>query len=737
MAVGINQLSPGVGVTETDMTTSLPAIGTSGGGFAGNFMWGPVDERTTLSDKTDLENIFGKPTDDNFVDWFSAHNFLAYTTALDVVRVIDNSARNASDAVPLVVKSAAHFREVSTVSNPGAAILAKYPGSIGNSLEVQMADASSFAGWAYADAFDTAPGTSSSASDVGASNDEIHVVVIDKLGQFSGVVGSVLERFPYLSKASDGKDSNGGPAYYVDVLNNMSAYVWVLDVATNATKSQVGASGAGKGGGSIGAVTVTAGGKNYVQGAPVTITGGSGNGFSGTINVRNGVVASVGVATGGKGYTSATVSAVGTGVGFQATATIAGGVITAITVLNGGQGYGAGTSLVVTGDGSGATLTPTINNGVIASVNVINPGLGYSTPVVSFTGGSGATGTATAGPALDTVDWGTKLVVAGVPSNYAGTSASVVYTLASGQDSVAITSAELAGGYDQFANADTSDVSLVFMGSGGGEAHNLLTSQHVIDNIAEVRKDCLVFVSPNLSDVQGKNESQATQAVRAFRHRLGRSSSYAVMDSGWKIQYDVYNNKYRTVPLNADIAGLCALVDTTNDPWWSPGGYNRGRVKNVVSLLFSPSKTSRDNLYKDGVNPVTTFSTDGTILMGDKTLQGKQSAFSYIGIRRLFIALRKQISSAAKYTLFDFNTVFTRSGFVNMVEPRLRDIQGRQGMDSFYLQCDEKNNTDAVIQAGEFRASVFIKPMYSIQWVSLNFVAVRREVSFDEVVAQS
>lgn len=736
MPSAMTQLSPGVGVTEYDETTSLPAVSTSGGGFSGNFKWGPVNERTTLSDSTGLEKTFGKPTDGNFIDWFSVFNFLAYTQNAEVVRVVDSVARNASDAVPQVIFNEDHFRLNVSVGTPSASFVARYPGLLGNSLLVEVADANTFMGWEYADLFDTAPGTSSSAEALGAMNDEIHVVIVDKLGEFSGVPGSVLEKYPYASKAFDAKDANGGPSFYMDLLNRMSQYVWVMKPSTNATLPVI--NPAGTGGGAI-TPTVAAGGSGYTQGAAVAVSGANpgGSGFAATVDVVDGVVTAVNVTAGGTGYTAATVSIVGGGTGFAGTVTVAAGVVTGVTVVNGGTGYSGASTVSIAGGGTGATAGVVITDGIVSAVNVTNPGTGYTSATLTVAGGTGANLTAAFSPVINTVAWGTPLVVAGVPSNYAMMNDNATVVLAGGLDSVAVTAVERIAGYNLFANADQSDVGLLFTGDGGGQAHNKVVLQHIIDNVCETRKDVLVFGSPNLVDVQGRTESQATAAVKAFRQSLDRSTSYGVMDSGWKVQYDVYNNKYRVVPLNADIAGLCAQVDSTNDPWWSPGGYNRGRIKNIVSLIYSPSKTSRDALYKDGINPVTTFGTDGTILMGDKTLQGKLSAFSYIGIRRLFIVLRKMVASGAKYTLFDFNTVYTRANFINMVEPRLRDVQGRQGMDSYFLQCDERNNNDEVIQRGEFVATIFIKPMYSIQWVSLNFVAVRREVSFEEKTGQT
>lgn len=275
------------------------------------------------------------------------------------------------------------------------------------------------------------------------------------------------------------------------------------------------------------------------------------------------------------------------------------------------------------------------------------------------------------------------------------------------------------------------------MGQAGGNTSHTQVVQNAIDNIAERRRDCIVFFSPKLDDVLNKTQSVATNSILATRNTVGRSSSYAVMDSGWKLRYDVYNDKMRLLPLNADVAGLCAAVDNNFDPWISPGGYNRGRLRNVVSLVFNPNKTSRDNLYKVGINSVVTFNTDGTILYGDKTLQGKNSAFSQIGVRRLFIMLQKATTQAAKYYLFELNNAFTRANFVNMVQPYLEEIKGRGGIADYLVKCDEENNTAQVIQNRQFIGQFFIKPAYAINWIRLDFVAVRQDVEFTEVVGQA
>ena len=202
----------------------------------------------------------------------------------------------------------------------------------------------------------------------------------------------------------------------------------------------------------------------------------------------------------------------------------------------------------------------------------------------------------------------------------------------------------------------------------------------------------------------------------------------------YKYQYDKYNDLYRYIPLNGDTAGLCVRTDSERDPWFSPAGFNRGQVKNIVKLAYNPSKTERDELYKAGINPVVTFPGQGTVLFGDKTLLARASAFDRINVRRLFIVLEKAISIAAKSTLFEFNNEFTRSQFRNYVEPFLRDIQGRQGIYDFKVVCDESNNTGTVIDRSEFVGDIYIKPARSINFIQLNFVPVRTGVEFSEIV---
>ena len=282
--------------------------------------------------------------------------------------------------------------------------------------------------------------------------------------------------------------------------------------------------------------------------------------------------------------------------------------------------------------------------------------------------------------------------------------------------------------FDLFANKDTTDISLILTG-----AAPTSVSGHVISSIAATRKDCVAFVSPSYASVVN-NAGSETTAVASWLSSLNAYSSYGVADSGWKYQLDKYNNVYRWVPLNGDVAGLCVNTDTTRDPWFSPAGFNRGSIKNCIKLSWNPTKTQRDVLYAAGVNPVVTFPGQGAVLFGDKTLLNKPNAFDRINVRRLFIVLEKAIAQAAQSSLFELNDEFTRAQFTALVTPFLRDVQGRRGITDFKVVCDTTNNTPQVIDSNQFVGDIYIKPARSINFIQLNFVAVGTGVDFTTVV---
>ena len=321
-------------------------------------------------------------------------------------------------------------------------------------------------------------------------------------------------------------------------------------------------------------------------------------------------------------------------------------------------------------------------------------------------------------------NWGSA--VAGI--TFTALSAPFTRSLVSGSDGSAVSTAELKTAYEKYNDADTVDVNLIIAGKGNAtHIDNLIT-------IAENRKDAIVFVSPERADVVNvTNSTTQTTNVKGFFDSI-RSSSYVVFDSGYKYTYDKYNDVFRYVPLNGDIAGLAARTDLIADSWFSPAGFNRGVIRGAVKLSYNPTQGQRDELYRARVNPVVTLPGQGTLLFGDKTGLSTPSAFDRINVRRLFITLEKAISTASKFQLFEFNDEFTRAQFRNIVEPFLRDVQGRRGVTDFRVVCDSSNNTSDVIDRNEFRADIFVKPNRSINFIQLQFVATRSGAAFEEVV---
>jgi len=311
-----------------------------------------------------------------------------------------------------------------------------------------------------------------------------------------------------------------------------------------------------------------------------------------------------------------------------------------------------------------------------------------------------------------------------------------IQTLSGGVDGTPSTEAEIKSAYDKFANKDLYSIDLIMTGAFSVGTSGAI-EKYVLENIVDTRKDCIGFVSPHQSGAPIRDSINAVSDIVAFKGSVGVSDiigSYGFMDTGMKYIFDRYSKKYRWVPLNGDMAGLAARTDSTNDPWWSFGGFNRGGVKNAIKLSYNPNQADRDVLYPKGINPVIVDSNSGVTLLGDRTMTTKPSAFDRINVRRLFILLEKSISKASKYTLFEFNDNFTRAQFKNMVEPFLKTIKGKRGITDFLVRCDGSNNTGEVVDRNEFVAEIYVKPARSINFITLTFVATRTDVSFSTVV---
>ena len=601
------QTSPGVNVSEIDLTNIVPAVSTTEGAIAGTFRWGPENIRTLVTSEADLADRFGKPATyytnaalttqwTNHETWFSAANFLAYSDALFVVRTCDGTAAAA------------------TSTN----IDAKYKGLLGNSIKI--------------------------------------------------------------SHCTDGNFEPTARAY-------------TITIASQATT------------GSIAALPTNAGASTFLSAGDNIVLS------DGTLLE----VASLGTATGsGSSWTQ---------------------VITFKTAYNNHTPYAAQFSSQWR-DANLFDAGPT-SGGIHLVVRDIDGKIsGTAGTIIERWENLNCTSTAknTDGSTnfiTDVLDQGSNWIAVSVIKSALLANASITYGSATltggleGADEVNATLATVAPGYDLFKDPADVDISLILQ----GRAIGVTLANYIIANICDVRKDCVLFVSPTYT------ASATPQNVVDFAKTV-TATTFAVIDSGYKYQYDKYADVYRWIPLNGDIAGICARTDDVRDPWFSPAGYNRGQVKNVVKLKLNASKAQRDLLYKHNVNPVITQPGQGTVLFGDKTNAGAASAFDRINVRRLFIVLEKAIGVAAKSTLFEFNDEFTRAQFKNLVEPFLRDVQGRRGIYDFRVVVDATNNTAAVVDANQFIGDIYIKPARSINFIQLNFVAVRSGVEFTEVVGQ-
>ncbi len=367
-------------------------------------------------------------------------------------------------------------------------------------------------------------------------------------------------------------------------------------------------------------------------------------------------------------------------------------------------------------------------------VNVLNEGSSYvwwSKHPTATTGGNDIAIGSTAFDVAPTNKTFAQINIVASPNFYTA-------TMEGGVQGTPSTISEVQTAYDKLKNKDLYDVNLFMCGAFSVGSVGQL-EQYVIENIVNYRKDAVGFVSPHTNGAPIKDGTSANTTVAAFKTSVALNdtdASYGFMDSGMKYVYDRYNKKYRYIPLNGDMAGLAARTDSTNDPWWSFGGFNRGGIKNVIKFAYNPDQTDRDYLYPKGINPVIMDASAGPVLFGDRTMTSKPSAFDRINVRRLFIVLEKSISLAAKYSLFEFNDNFTRAQFKNMIEPFLRGVQGRRGITEFLVKCDASNNPGDVIDRNQFVASIYVKPAKSINFITLEFVATRSDVAFSTVIGR-
>lgn len=676
------QVSAGINISEFDNTTVVPAVSTSVGAMAGVFQWGPGYQRTLIDSENTLVQKFGKPNASNYETFFTAANFLAYGNALYVVRAYDATALNAvaltnstATTTAIQIDNYDDYILAHSTADANTAYIAKFPGTLGNSLKVSVCDS-------------TAAFSSNLTANIALLSFVVgsNVATVNAYGNSTANTGNTaaISLTSALAVGDYIKAGNSTLGYQYMKITNIVGPTGAE--TTNATAA------------SANGVAISFDAK-FALAANITT---SSNTTQRYWEFYNAVDKAPGISTFMSGLGLATQDEI------HVVVSDTGGKFTGVQ----------GSILEVWSNLSRATDAKSTSGASLYYKNVIDQSSAY---IYTGTARTGAlTGLASA------------LVNATTTSAFSST-----MTLGTdGAAESAVTLATMGPAYDLYTGKLDVDISLLMQGKAVGTG---ALANYIIANVAEKRKDCVTFISPDASIVTTADPAQYCVDFRSSTNGvsgLTYNSSYAVLDTGYKYQYDKYNDLYRWVPLNGDIAGLCAATDQSRDPWYSPAGFTRGQIKNVVKLRFNPTKAQRDLLYKNDVNPVVQFPGQGTVLYGDKTLLGKPSAFDRINVRRLFIVIEKAIETASQSSLFEFNDSFTRAQFKNLVEPFLRQVQGRRGIYDFRVVCDETNNTQQVIDSNQFVGDIYIKPAKSINFIQLNFVAVRTGVDFNTIVGQ-
>ena len=743
--MALNLASPGIVVREVDLTIGrVDATSGSIGALSAPFVKGPVGTPVLITDEADLLNNFGQPyeTDKHYEDWLVASSYLAYGGNMRVVRADDTDLTNACIGATTItkIKSTDHYNQLGYDNNTITDITfaARNPGSWGNGIRVATIDglADQIVGINTAGiGFGTA-GTPAPSSMVGLGVTQTIPVGTTLVGAGStssldgflkGIITQELGSNKFGVKVVSHVSAAGTETAVDYTESGIYRFKTGFDVAGLSTTTT----------GSIGIITAT-------SGANTTI------GYAGTI-----------------------ASAIDWFGEQTLTLTGAGSTITWNSIVDrpGTSSYAEARNarfdeihvIVIDGDGEVTGNAGTIleKHVALSKAKDAEYSVGstaywrkylYNTSSNVF-GGSQPAGVVAASfgtgyAAATDIAWDQN--AEGIA--YGG-SGSNTYTLGGGKNydggtdleatgAFTATLGEISTGYELFENTENFEVDFILMGSGAGTKETVQAKANKIIAVAEQRKDAIAFISPSrntfindgtVGTVTVNNDSAITNSVIDFYSPI-TSTTFGVFDSGYKYMYDRFSDTFRYVPLNGDIAGCCARNDLTQFPWFSPAGNARGAILNAVKLAYNPSRIQRDELYTNRVNPVIFQPGDGIILFGDKTGFGKSSAFDRINVRRLFIFLEDAISAAARDQLFEFNDEITRTNFVNIVEPFLRDVQAKRGIFDYVVICDETNNTASVIDNNEFVADIFIKPARSINFIGLTFVATRTGVSFEEVI---
>ena len=695
-------VSPGVQVKEVDLTNVVPAVATSIGAIAMAAEKGPVSEVTNISSEEQLVKIFGKPqtTSNHYESWFTASSFLAYTNSLNVVRIESGILNATAGSTGLLIRNTDHYLE--SFSDGQGSVgewAARTAGTHGNSIGVSICS--------------SANNYSQNAVTTTRSEESAGQTTIDVTDASVFGVGDIVNF-----------GETDGHEYEVTTVNDSGT----SDTIVIKLKDDVNGQGLQN--------TISSGTSirrrwrfyDLFDGAPGTSTYATQN-DRGTLDEIHIVVYDVtgkisgfsvdsnGNRTNAVLETFANLSVNNNAKGPQGDSIFYPDVIYRQSEFvywmdhnSGGTNWGTDVDGTQEGD---ILLDGTDTSSTDAGDKLLLDGTDS-----------------------DGTDSGDNVDLEDGSSTYAVLSLPTRSELSGGTDDYAVTAGELETAYNRFSDTESLDVNLILGGRGGGAGDSASTQDtHVtmLTTFVEKRKDCVAFVSPYRSSTVNVSSSltQTDNVITAFD--LCPSSSYVVFDSGYKYMYDKYNDLFRFVPLNGDTAGLCANTDQVADSFFSPAGFNRGRIRGAIKLSYNPNKAERDRLYRARVNPVVNFAGQGVTLFGDKTALNKPSAFDRINVRRLFLLLEKAIATAAKFQLFEFNDEFTRAQFRNLVEPFLRDVQGRRGISDFSVVADTTNNTGEVIDRNEFVADIFVKPNRSINFITLNFIATRTGVAFSEV----
>ena len=749
--MAVNQSSPGVVFQERDLTTVTTVASANVGVIAAPFELGPVEEIVDISSERELADVFGKPNDYNYEYWYTAAQFLSYGGTLKTIRVTSSNLKNATDSgTPPLIKNLLNYETSFEAASNSFKWAARTPGAKGNSIAVFSTD---------------------------AGPDQIAVVPAPSSGNDPEFVAD---------EAVSATSGAAGKIFKYSIVLTVDSFVGTIVAGSTATIS-IGGSAQ-----TVNVLAVDATNKKIEIGIPSGgVTGIIADGQTLTQNTSNTAV----ISTGGierRVYVALNKDSIE----FAAADSISDTNSTAFAISEVRDEYSEreylpGVKWINVAPRPGTSLYATQQGGHRDEIHVLvldvdglisgTPGallerfvgLSKATDAKTSVGETNyypnvlkakseylywaehettlfsATASASAGnwgqtssgrqfnllrSSAGTTDYPGTFVTVGSVNNatfYYRLSGGVDYSLSGSTYSVGNT--DLTTAYELVEDPESQTVDFILTGPSGADDASSISKITTLVNIAEERRDCIVFCSPRRGNVIGiSNASTITTNMVSFFKKLP-SSSYLVFDSGYKYIYDKYNDVYRYIPCNGDVAGLCLQTTEVAEPWFSPAGFQRGILRNAIKLAYTPTKTQRDTLYANRINPIVSFPGQGVVLFGDKTALAQSSAFDRINIRRLFLTIERVIAGAARSQLFEQNDDAQRSLFVNIVEPYLRDVQGRRGVIDFLVKCDGTNNPAESVDRGEFFAEIFVKPTRTINFITLTFVATRTGAAFSEI----